>query len=59
MFAGAVLGTLLLRRGLALPLIVGAVGVLVATVAYARRADVTTGASESPRRAWPHPTKVG
>jgi uncharacterized membrane protein YoaK (UPF0700 family) len=39
MFAGAAVGTLLLRRGLALPLIVGAVGVLVATVAYA---DVPT-----------------
>ena len=39
MFAGAVVGTLLLRRGLALPLVVSAVGVLAATVAYA---DVPT-----------------
>ncbi len=34
MFAGAAVGTQLLRQGLALPLIVGAVGALVATVAY-------------------------
>ena len=39
MFAGAAIGALLVRRGLALPLIVGVVGVLVATVAYA---DVPT-----------------
>ena len=39
MFAGAAVGTLLLRRGLALPLVVSAVGVLAATVAYA---DVPT-----------------
>lgn len=38
-FAGAAVGTLLLRRGLALPLVVSAVGVLAATVAYA---DVPT-----------------
>ena len=35
MFAGAAVGTLLLRRGLALPLVVSAVGVLSATLAYA------------------------
>jgi uncharacterized membrane protein YoaK (UPF0700 family) len=57
MFAGAAVGTLLLRRGFAPPLIVHAVGVLVATVAYA---DVPAGrASEFPRREWPNPTKVG
>ena len=57
MFAGAAVGTLLLRWGLALPLVVGAVGVLVATVAYG---DVPTGrTSETPRREWPNPTKVG
>jgi hypothetical protein len=39
MFAGAAVGTLLLRRGRALPLVVGAVGGLAATVAYA---DVPT-----------------
>ena len=59
-FAGAAVGTLLLRRGLALPLIVGAVGVLVATVAYA---DVPTPppapASEPPAGGGRNPTKVG
>jgi len=35
LFAGAAVGTLLLRWGLALPLVVSAVGILVATVAYA------------------------
>ncbi len=34
MFAGAAVGTLLLRWGLALPLVVSAIGVLAATVAY-------------------------
>ena len=60
MFAGAAVGTLLLRRGLALPLIVGAVGLLVATVAYA---DVPTPppapASEPPAGGGRNPTKVG
>lgn len=37
MFGGALLGALLLRRGLALPLVVSGVGVLVATAAYAAR----------------------
>jgi uncharacterized membrane protein YoaK (UPF0700 family) len=46
MFAGAAVGTLLLRWGLALPLVVSAMGVLAATVAYA---DVPTP-SESLRR---------
>ena len=60
MFAGAAVGALLVRRGLALPLIVGVVGVLVATVAYA---DVPTPppapASESPAGSGRTPTKVG
>jgi len=60
MFAGAAIGALLVRRGLALPLIVGVVGVLVATVAYA---DVPTPppapASESPAGSGRTPTKVG
>ena len=46
MFAGAAVGTLLLRWGLALPLVVGAVGVLVAAVAYAN--VPTARASEPP-----------
>jgi uncharacterized membrane protein YoaK (UPF0700 family) len=46
MFAGAAVGTLLSRRGLALPLIVGAVGVLLTTVAYA---DVPETAEPPPR----------
>jgi len=37
MFGGALLGALLLRHGLALPLVVSGVGVLVATAAYAAR----------------------
>jgi uncharacterized membrane protein YoaK (UPF0700 family) len=46
MFAGAAVGTLLSRRGLALPLIVGAVGVLLTTIAYA---DVPETAEPPPR----------
>src|SRR5437879_938262 len=46
MFAGAAVGTLLLRWGLALPLVVGAVGVLVAAVACAT--VPTARASEPP-----------
>ncbi len=43
MFAGAAIGTLLLRRGLALPLILSGVCVLVATVAYAAMPTLKDG----------------
>jgi uncharacterized membrane protein YoaK (UPF0700 family) len=43
MFAGAAIGTLLLRRGLALPLILSGVCVLVATAAYAAMPTLKDG----------------
>jgi len=55
MFAGAAVGTLLLRWGLALPLVVSAIGVLAAAVAYV---DVPTPPL-APPPGGPNPTKVG